>query len=321
MASPSPSCRGGHRRAQSEIAYHLPEDIDIGLNDFKLPDEMDENSFSASMDTKSSGNEGSTETSAGAAGHSRSLSVDDDVLWSSRDKMIAKASVNAGGDKVSLEKGQSRHRHSNSMDGSSSSHSDPVFSEVRELKKAMAADKLAELAAIDPKRAKRILANRQSAARSKERKLRYISDLERKVQTLQAEATTLSAQLALYQRDTSGLTAENKELKLRLQAMEQQAQLLDALNDALREEIHRLRIVTGQLSPNSGDNLSEFQQTLLDQSLFTFPEQSHHLTVQQLQQLQLSSSNIKNEQLKQVQPCSDYLKFNTSGTIHGIGGN
>lgn len=45
----------------------------------------------------------------------------------------------------------------------------------------------------------RILANRQSAARSKERKARYISELERKVQTLQTEATTLSAQLTLYQ--------------------------------------------------------------------------------------------------------------------------
>lgn len=31
----------------------------------------------------------------------------------------------------------------------------------------------------------------------------------------------------MIQRDTTGLTAENKELKLRLQAMEQQAQLRD----------------------------------------------------------------------------------------------
>ena len=45
----------------------------------------------------------------------------------------------------------------------------------------------------------RILANRQSAARSKERKARYISELERKVLTLQTEATTLSAQLTLFQ--------------------------------------------------------------------------------------------------------------------------
>jgi hypothetical protein len=45
----------------------------------------------------------------------------------------------------------------------------------------------------------RILANRQSAARSKERKVKYTSELEKKVQTLQTEATTLSAQLTLLQ--------------------------------------------------------------------------------------------------------------------------
>ncbi|KAF9601687.1 hypothetical protein IFM89_021817 [Coptis chinensis] len=96
-----------------------------------------------------------------------------------------------------------------------------------ELKKIMANEKLAEIASADPKRAKRILANRQSAARSKERKMRYISELEHKVQTLQTEATTLSAQLTLLQRDSTGLTSENNELKFRLQAMQQQAQLRD----------------------------------------------------------------------------------------------
>ena len=118
----------------------------------------------------------------------------------------------------------------------------------------------------------RIWANRQSAARSKERKMRYIAELERKVLTLQTEGTSLSAQLTLlqvdyriinrvdhifgcplyffisfefqhlifsvfqyvmtscftyYQRDTNGLTAENSELKLRLQTMEQQVHLQD----------------------------------------------------------------------------------------------
>jgi uncharacterized protein YcbK (DUF882 family) len=113
-------------------------------------------------------------------------------------------------------------------------------------KKAMPAERIAELALIDPKRAKRILANRQSAARSKERKIKYTSELERKVQTLQTEATTLSAQLTLLQRDTTGLTAENRELKLRLQSMEEQAKLRDALNEALREEVQRLKIAAGQ---------------------------------------------------------------------------
>jgi len=43
------------------------------------------------------------------------------------------------------------------------------------------------------------LANRVSAARSKERKTRYMAELEHKVQTLQTEATTLSAQLTHLQ--------------------------------------------------------------------------------------------------------------------------
>ena len=43
----------------------------------------------------------------------------------------------------------------------------------------------------------RIWANRQSAARSKERKMRYIAELEQKAQSLQTETATLSAQLTL----------------------------------------------------------------------------------------------------------------------------
>ncbi|XVE69777.1 hypothetical protein DITRI_Ditri10aG0018100 [Diplodiscus trichospermus] len=103
------------------------------------------------------------------------------------------------------------------------------FSEA-ELKKVMENGKLAEIASVDPKRVKRILANRQSAARSKERKMRYIAELEQKVQTLQTEATTLSAQLTILQRDSAGLTSQNNELKFRIQAMEQQAQLKDGIN-------------------------------------------------------------------------------------------
>lgn len=44
-----------------------------------------------------------------------------------------------------------------------------------------------------------IWANKPSAARSIERKMRYVAELEHKVQTLQTEATSLSAQLTLLQ--------------------------------------------------------------------------------------------------------------------------
>ncbi|KAL0698599.1 hypothetical protein Bca4012_054721 [Brassica carinata] len=141
-----------------------------------------------------------------------------------------------------------------------------------EMKKIMANDKLAEMAMSDPKRVKRILANRQSAARSKERKMRYIVELEHKVQTLQTEATTLSAQFTLLQRDMMGLTNQNNELKFRLQAMEQQAQLRDALNEALSGEVQRLKLAIGETSHNESDrskmqslNAEMFQQLHISQ--------------------------------------------------------
>ncbi|EPS63761.1 hypothetical protein M569_11024, partial [Genlisea aurea] len=98
-----------------------------------------------------------------------------------------------------------------------------------EMKKIRGNKKLSEIASADPKRAKRILANRKSAARSKERKMRYITELELKIGTLQGEASALCSQLAMLQRDSIQLTDQNKELKYRLQALEQQAQLEDGM--------------------------------------------------------------------------------------------
>ncbi|GER42318.1 basic-leucine zipper transcription factor family protein [Striga asiatica] len=174
-----------------------------------------------------------------------------------------------------------------------------------ELKKIMANEKLAEIALSDPKRAKRILANRQSAARSKERKMRYIAELEHKVQTLQTEATTLSAQLTLLQRDSAGLTSQNNELKFRLQAMEQQAQLRDALNDALTGEVQRLKLATTELTGDA----SKFQQLSLSPQMFQLCQnqqqqqamaQMQHQQQQQQKQSQQSNGNgsTKNESSK-----------------------
>ncbi|KAL5985896.1 hypothetical protein ACLOJK_027886 [Asimina triloba] len=172
---------------------------------------------------------GDTSLNAGATRHCRSLSMDSFMgkMHSFGDES-PKLPPSPG-----LQPGQ--HSRNNSMDGNSAPFSldfgNGEFSGA-EMKKIMANEKLAEIALTDPKRAKRILANRQSAARSKERKMRYISELEHKVQTLQTEATTLSAQLTLLQRDSAGLTSQNSELKFRLQAMEQQAQLRDGSKSA-----------------------------------------------------------------------------------------
>ncbi|KAL3530976.1 hypothetical protein ACH5RR_010298 [Cinchona calisaya] len=96
-----------------------------------------------------------------------------------------------------------------------------------EPRKAMAAEELAELWAVDPKRAKRIVANRHSAARSKERKAQCIINLEEKVKKLNWEVTSLTTRLTSNQRETTELAGEKSELKCQLQTMECQTEQID----------------------------------------------------------------------------------------------
>ncbi|XP_073130678.1 transcription factor RF2b-like [Henckelia pumila] len=235
-----------HRRAHSEVKFRLPEHMDLVSDQFDAAegsfDEMGsvDDLFSTYMDIE--------KFSGGVGAGCGSGLVESAALYN------AGGTAAEGGDDV--DGGRSvggvarpRHRYSNSVDSSSVM----LYESNIEAKTAMAPDKLAELWTLDPKRAKRIMANRQSAARSKERKARYMSELERKVQNLQTEATTLSAQLTLFQRDTTGLSNENTELKLQLQHMEQQARLRDALNEALKQEVDRLRAATGDISSAPSD--------------------------------------------------------------------
>ncbi|XP_072999152.1 transcription factor RF2a-like [Typha latifolia] len=150
-----------------------------------------------------------------------------------------------------------RHQHGRSMDESSSFNSQLVRLSMQglspaETRKAMSVEKLANIALVDPKRAKRMWENRQSAARSKERKIQYKAELERRVQALQTETTMLATKISLVENDIIGLTAENSEMKLYLQSIKQQIHFQDALNDALKEEIKWLRIATSQMSSNDG---------------------------------------------------------------------
>ncbi|KAF7108693.1 hypothetical protein CFC21_109114 [Triticum aestivum] len=231
----SPARSLGHRRAHSEI-IGLPDDHDLDLpgcagDGPSLSDENEEELFSMFLDAEKLNAQlreaSETESSCASAG------------------------AGAGP--------RPRHHHSHSMDASSSFDAEQLLGtpavegmSTVEAKKAMSNAKLAELALVDPKKAKRIWANRQSAARSKERKMRYISELERKVQTLHAEATTLSTQLALLHRDTAGLSTKNSELKMRLQNVQQQIHLQDALNDALKSELQRLKMATSHMGNTVG---------------------------------------------------------------------
>lgn len=94
---------------------------------------------------------------------------------------------------------------------------------------------------LDPKRAKRILANRQSAQRSRVRKLQYISELERTVNVLQDEVSALSPQVTYLDRHRILLNVDNSAMKQRIAALTQEKLFKDAHNEALKSELHRLR--------------------------------------------------------------------------------
>ncbi|CAL5084739.1 unnamed protein product [Urochloa decumbens] len=289
---------GHHRRARSEVAFRFPDDLGAGggagFDEIGSEDDL----FSTFMDM-------------------------DKIAGADRDRAAETSSPPR----------PAKHRHSASFDGfgmgpaaggtaGQQDGAGGVFGEVMEAKKAMSSEQLAELAAIDPKRAKRIIANRQSAARSKERKARYITELERKVQTLQTEATTLSAQLTLFQRDTTGLSAENAELKIRLQAMEQQAQLRDALNDALKQEVERLKIATGEMSKSNEPYNMGMQHVTYSPSFFQLSEQhsvQHHGNIQLPPHFQQPSPNVPSHQmLSHPNSLSDMMQQDSLGRLQGL---
>ncbi|KAL7616228.1 hypothetical protein Lser_V15G02929 [Lactuca serriola] len=291
----SPPKNMGHRRVRSEIVTLL-DDITFGsdlgvVGSFDGPSysENEEDSYSMYLDTdkfnSSSATSGShlpDSSNAAQISNSSTAPPPENHVSSSDDSCRFK------------------HTHSFSMDGLSSG---PEETSSIDAKKTMSAAKLAELALADPKRAKRIWANRQSAVRSKERKMRYITELESQVQTLQTQATSLSAQLTILQRETHGLLAENTELKLRLQAMEQQVHVQDVLNDALKKEIHHLRVVTGQNVINGGPMMN-FPPSFRPNHQFHHP--NNHpmhtlLTAQQIHQLQIQSRMQQQHQFQQQQ--------------------
>ncbi|XP_021890251.1 basic leucine zipper 61-like [Carica papaya] len=139
---------------------------------------------------------------------------------------------------------------------------------------------------IDPKRVKRILANRQSAQRSRVRKLQYISELERSVTTLQTEVSALSPRVAFLDHQRLILNVDNSTLKQRIAALAQDKIFKDAHQEALKKEIERLRQVYHQ------QNLKKMNSSQTQPSVH-----QHHHHHQQQQQHQ-------HQQQQQQQPPS-----------------
>lgn len=96
----------------------------------------------------------------------------------------------------------------------------------------------------DPKRVKQ-----QFAQRSRVRKLQYIAELERSVQTLQAEGLEVSAELDFVDQQNLMLSLENKALKQRLDSLTQEQLIKHLQQEMLEREIARLRLLFQQPQP------------------------------------------------------------------------
>ncbi|KAL3153624.1 hypothetical protein ABBQ32_013229 [Trebouxia sp. C0010 RCD-2024] len=88
---------------------------------------------------------------------------------------------------------------------------------------------------------KRVLANRQSAQRSRIRKLQHISELEVTLEALQDDLFKLNPQLTKLEAKQAGLDDDNKELQQKLAALKVESRQKEAVNQALAQELSACR--------------------------------------------------------------------------------
>ncbi|KAL9241107.1 hypothetical protein vseg_015255 [Gypsophila vaccaria] len=126
---------------------------------------------------------------------------------------------------------------------------------------------------VDPKRYKRIIANRQSAQRSRVRKLQYISELERSVTALQNEVSILSPRVAFLDHQRMILSVDNNALKAKIAALAQDKIFKDAHQEALKREIERLRHVYYQKNLRKTEGTSTLSSSPMPSTPIQTPHQ------------------------------------------------
>ncbi|CAK0746583.1 hypothetical protein CVIRNUC_001703 [Coccomyxa viridis] len=103
-----------------------------------------------------------------------------------------------------------------------------------------------ELASMDPKRAKRLIANRQSAQRSKARKLRHIMQLEDEVQSLQGLTQQQAARIGALQQDNALLSGSNQQLGASNADLQGQLGSYEAYVELCVQELRRLSVLANE---------------------------------------------------------------------------
>ncbi|OMP01908.1 hypothetical protein CCACVL1_02977 [Corchorus capsularis] len=119
-----------------------------------------------------------------------------------------------------------------------------------EIRKPMLPQELENLAKTDPKKAKRIIQNRSSAKRSKEKKKLYECTLNHQLDKLTSMAATLSTKLTSLETENKSLVLENSKLKDREHKIKQMIDLQQAKNDEIRKEIQFFKSLQPRQKPN-----------------------------------------------------------------------
>ncbi|KAB2022086.1 hypothetical protein ES319_D07G184500v1 [Gossypium barbadense] len=104
-------------------------------------------------------------------------------------------------------------------------------------KRPLSHQELENIARTDPKRAKRIIINRKSALRAKEKKKLYTCELEQRFQKLKSQAAQASLQVNLLQMEQKSLINENSMLKDHTKLTKQMIELQESKKDVIRKEI------------------------------------------------------------------------------------
>ncbi|XP_044466596.1 probable transcription factor PosF21 [Mangifera indica] len=161
------------------------------------------------------------------------------------------------------------------------------------VRKAMPRDELEMLALHDPKRANRIMTNRMSAIRSKEKKKLYIYMLENKLSALQSKSTEVTSELKKLEAESESLNAENKMLTTRMELAQQQVNLQDALNDQIKSQIlHTKALLLRQKNaPNYGGPVANPYPGNINPAMMNAP-----LAAQQFPRLQLHHPHQQQQQ-------------------------
>jgi len=133
---------------------------------------------------------------------------------------------------------------------------------------------LSELASMDPKRVKRILANRQSAARSKERKMRYMGDLEAQVKKLQGELSGLRDEYKSVLQEVASSAEESKVLQEQLELLENSSRMGLTAESTLKAELSGLQMMAAASPLGKQQQQQQQQQQYQQQQQLYWAQQS-----------------------------------------------